>query len=190
MKGLTPCDQVKRLLTARKLRDGDAIVHPTWLLTPTPGDAVTALWALGFRPEYASSKKSPSPFRRYFDQRGKRTLVLEPWTYEHLGQLPETTKTRPKRIRHYQAELARRLGDEGVEVLCKAWWVNGPRVWLWILRDRELWTWEATSIVLLDGLHPTPDLGHPRAYLKITSLDLKPSKRVGQSSVVLRPRTT
>lgn len=188
---MNPCDQVKRLLTARKLRDGDGIIHPSWLATPSSGDVVTAIWAMGFRPEHPSSRRSPSPFRRYFDQKGKRTLVLQPWTYEYLGQLPETAKTRPKRIRQYQAALVQMLEDDGTDPAYKAWWVNGPKVWVRLLREQEFWTWEATSIVLLDGIHPTPELGHPRTYLKTTSLDLKPSKRNGQSSVVvLRPRTT
>jgi hypothetical protein len=183
------CEQVKRLLSARKLRDGDGILHPSWLPQPTPGDVVTALWAMGFKPEYASSKKSPSPFRRYFDQKGKRTLVLEPWTFEHLGNLPAEAKTKPKRIRLYQAELSRRLDDSEVVVKEKTWWPNGPKVWLRLVREHEHWIWEATSIVLLDGLHPTPERDHHRTHLKSTTLDLMPSKRNGKSEVVVfRPR--
>lgn len=169
MRKVSVCEQVRRLFAGRKLRDGDGIVHPSWLVSPTPGDVVIGLWALGFKPEYPSSRKSPVPFRRYFNRETKTTLIVEPWGYECIGRCPEIANTKKKRFVQYKAELQRRLdgnvevdADAAIErgvpakVICTSWWFQGPDVWVKINMVQEPWSWEVTSFVLIEGIHPAP----------------------------------
>ena len=185
------CQQVRRLFAGRNRRDGDGILHPSWLLELPPGDVVTGLWALEFKPEYPSSRRSPVPFRRYFNRNAKTTLIIEPWGYECLGPCPEIARTKAKRLRQYQAELDRRLRGEGdaaieagvaAKVLCTAWWNQGPDVWIKLERRKEPWSWEATSFALIEGIHPTPlppDRERNRDLLRHSVTMLRPLHRRG-----------
>lgn len=169
---MSDCDQVKRLFASR-IKSGEGILHPSWLTKHPSGDVVAGLRALGFRPEFPDTRKSPVPFRRYFDRQKKRTLIVEPWAYECLGRCPELANTRKKRMVQYHAELQRRLaGDVEVsadaaiapgvaaDVLCTAWLARGPAVEVRSGRQRTFWSWEATSFAIIDGIHPSPMSQH------------------------------
>lgn len=165
------CEDIQRFVASRGRLDGAGILHPSWLEKAPTTEVVAGLAALGFRPEYPDRRRSPTPFRRYFDRRQKQTLLIESWSYECLGRYPELASTKAKRLVQYQQELQRRLeGDvprpldaairPGVaaDVVCTSWWAKGPkvRVRTWGAQEYGPWSWEATSFTIIEGVHPAP----------------------------------